>query len=118
MDNHDRPTYSEDVRKQIDERRKEDVRASVGEAERRTSKIQRSQPVHLTRIRPPSQLAQRKVKTLESPRMDCRPQERHPVMDILDPPRPNCSPPPCPPTSRLPKPDKKSWLDKIRNMKK
>ncbi|CAJ0603594.1 unnamed protein product [Cylicocyclus nassatus] len=118
MDNHDRPTYAEDVRKQIDERRKEDVRGAAAETERRTSKIQRSQPVHLTRIRPPSQLAQRKVKTLESPRMDCRPQERHPVMDILDPPKPNSSPPPCPPTSRLPKPDKKSWLDKIRNMKR
>ncbi|KHJ80098.1 hypothetical protein OESDEN_20235 [Oesophagostomum dentatum] len=115
MDNHDRPTYAEEARKQKDERKRDEVRGP--EAERRPSRIQRSQPVHLTRIKPPSQLAQRKAKTLES-RIEPRPSERHPVMEILDPPRPACSPPPCPPTSRLPKPDKKSWLDKIRSIKR
>ncbi|KAL6737369.1 hypothetical protein Aduo_011018 [Ancylostoma duodenale] len=117
MDNHDRP-YTDDVRRVNNERKREEMRAPSGDAERRPSRIQRSQPVHVTRIKPPSQLAaQRKVKTLE-PRVESRLPERHPVMEILDPPRPVCSPPPCPPTSRLPKPDKKSWLDKIRNIKR
>ncbi|KAK6752660.1 hypothetical protein RB195_003831 [Necator americanus] len=117
MDNHDRPAYADDVRRLKEDRKRDDMRSSPGEAERRPSRIQRSQPVHLTRIRPPSQLAQRKVKTLEH-RVEPRPPERNPVLEILDPPRPLCSPPPCPPTSRLPKPDKKSWLDKIRSIKR
>ncbi|VDM51754.1 unnamed protein product [Angiostrongylus costaricensis] len=141
MDTHERSTC--DIR-QKDERKRDDIRENSGETpERRASRIQRSQPVHLTRIKPPSQIAQRKtvkqnrisvritylVKTF-LPRLESRPPERHAVMEILDPPRTGCSPPPPTPPppppppsasanpSRLSKADKKSWLDKIRNMKR
>ncbi|KAJ1351031.1 hypothetical protein KIN20_006967 [Parelaphostrongylus tenuis] len=128
MDTHERSAY--DIR-QKEERKRDDTRGNSGELpERRASRIQRSQPVHLTRIKPPSQIGQRKAKTL-LPRLESKPPDRHPVMEILDPPRTTCSPPPPTPpsppppppsasvtSSRLSKSDKKSWLDKIRNIKR
>uniref|UniRef100_A0A0K0D4D9 Uncharacterized protein n=1 Tax=Angiostrongylus cantonensis TaxID=6313 RepID=A0A0K0D4D9_ANGCA len=126
-DTHERSTYD---KRHKDERKRDDIRGNSGEpSERRASRIQRSQPVHLTRIKPPSQIGQRKTITLLR-RLESRPLERHAVMEILDPPRTGCSPPPPTPPppppppsasanpSRLSKTDKKSWLDKIRNMKR
>ncbi|VDL76415.1 unnamed protein product [Nippostrongylus brasiliensis] len=114
MDTHDRLPYSEELRRVKDERLRNEFRAQhTIEAERRPSRIQRQPPVHLTRIKPPSQVAQR--KSIVELRTDMRPSERPAVAEILDPPRPTCGSPTC---SRLPKPDKKSWLDKIRSMKR
>ncbi|KAK6045249.1 hypothetical protein COOONC_17246 [Cooperia oncophora] len=121
METHDRPTYSEEMRRAAEERKRDERErvASNEEVEHRKPRIQRQPPVHLTRIRPPSYVIQRKTKTLEA-RTDTntRPPERHPVMEVLDPPRTSCASPPGSTSSRLPKPDKKSWLDKIRSMKR
>uniref|UniRef100_A0A7I4YMK1 Uncharacterized protein n=1 Tax=Haemonchus contortus TaxID=6289 RepID=A0A7I4YMK1_HAECO len=117
MENHE-PTYSDEMRRVVEERKRDerDRVASTGDVEHRKSRIQRQPPVHLTRIRPPSYVVQRRTKTLEA-RADSRPPERHPVLEVLDPPKSSCASPPGS-SSRLPKPDKKSWLDKIRNMKR
>ncbi|KAK5982474.1 hypothetical protein GCK32_004838 [Trichostrongylus colubriformis] len=121
MEAHDRPTYSEEMRRVVDERKRDEREriASTEETEQRKCRIQRQPPVHLTRIRPPSYVLQRKTKTLDGrPDINTRPSDRHPVMEVLDPPRASCTSPPGSTSSRLPKPDKKSWLDKIRNMKR
>ncbi|KAK6011723.1 hypothetical protein OSTOST_23181, partial [Ostertagia ostertagi] len=117
METHDRPTYSEEMRRLAEERKRDERErvASNEEAENRKSRIQRQPPVHLTRIRPPSYVIQRKT---HEPETSARPSERHPIMEILDPPRASCGSPPGTMSSRLPKPDKKSWLDKIRSMKR
>ncbi|KAK6012762.1 hypothetical protein OSTOST_22062, partial [Ostertagia ostertagi] len=63
METHDRPTYSEEMRRLAEERKRDERErvASNEEAENRKSRIQRQPPVHLTRIRPPSYVIQRKT---------------------------------------------------------
>lgn len=117
MDTHDRSPYLDEMRRAKEEQRRDDFRRPPAvEVERRPSRIQRQPPVHLTRIKPPSHIVQRKPSV--EGRCEPRPPERFAVMDILDPPRPSCASPTAPMSSRLPKPDKKSWLDKIRSMKR
>ncbi|KJH42237.1 hypothetical protein DICVIV_11773 [Dictyocaulus viviparus] len=118
VDTHERT--ASDIRRK-DELKVDNLQGNSGEVnDRRPSKIQRSQPVHLTRLKPPSQSAQRRAKMIAPRTTEYRISERMAAVEVLDLTSPACirEPSSCPSANGLTKPDKKSWFDKFRNMKR